>query len=152
MPERTHAEKPVNGEKPWMTLREALKGVRSYRNSYRSFCPSKAKILKRYEGDRPLFNKFNLEEQIESIYQRKVRLPSGGEIVIETCTQRLDCAGLDSKHLARESNQLVVVQVFGHSYLAVSGCRLGLPAILNLLRLNAAQSGARTGYRFCDVT
>ena len=45
--------------------------------------PGRAKILRLYTGDRPLFNKFNLEEQIESIYKRRVQLPAGGEIVID---------------------------------------------------------------------
>jgi ribonuclease E len=45
--------------------------------------PSRARILKLYTGERPLFNKFNLEEQIERIYKRRVPLPSGGEIVID---------------------------------------------------------------------
>jgi ribonuclease E len=45
--------------------------------------PTKAKVLKLYTGDRPLFAKFNLEEQIESIYKRRVPLKSGGEIVID---------------------------------------------------------------------
>ena len=49
----------------------------------RDVMPTRAKILRLYTGDRPLFNKFNLEEQIESIYKRRVPLPSGGEIVID---------------------------------------------------------------------
>ena len=39
--------------------------------------PQKAKIIKLYSGDRPLFSKFNLEEQIESIYMRRVPLQIG---------------------------------------------------------------------------
>ncbi len=49
----------------------------------KSVMPTRAKTLKLYKGDRPLFNKFNLEEQIERIYKRRVPLPSGGEIVID---------------------------------------------------------------------
>jgi ribonuclease E len=45
--------------------------------------PNRARTLKLYTGERPLFNKFNLEEQIERIYKRRVPLPSGGEIVID---------------------------------------------------------------------
>ena len=45
--------------------------------------PTRAKSLRLYTGDRPLFNKYNLEEQIETIYKRRVLLPSGGEIVID---------------------------------------------------------------------
>jgi len=49
----------------------------------RDVMPSRARTIKLYTGDRPLFNKFNLEEQIERIYKRRVPLPSGGEIVID---------------------------------------------------------------------
>jgi ribonuclease E len=49
----------------------------------RDVMPNRAKSLRLYTGDRPLFNKYNLEEQIERIYKRKVPLPSGGEIVID---------------------------------------------------------------------
>ncbi len=80
------------------------------------------------------------------------QLTGGGEVVIEPRTQGIDRARFDLQHLARERDQLVVVQVFGHSVLAVSGCRRDLQAILNLLRLNAAKSGARQTYRFCVVT
>ena len=45
--------------------------------------PNKGKFLRLYTGERPLFNKYNLEEQIETIYKRRVPLPSGGEIVID---------------------------------------------------------------------
>lgn len=33
---------------------------------------------------RPIFSKYNLEEQIETIYEHKVPLPSGGSIVVDT--------------------------------------------------------------------
>ena len=36
-----------------------------------------------YRVKRPLFGKFNLEEQVERTTQRKVPLPSGGHIVID---------------------------------------------------------------------
>ena len=49
----------------------------------RDVMPNRAKSIRLYTGDRPLFNKYNLEEQIERIYKRKVPLPSGGEIVID---------------------------------------------------------------------
>jgi ribonuclease E len=35
-----------------------------------------------HRGARPIFNQFNIEEQIESIYKPQVSLPSGGSIVI----------------------------------------------------------------------
>ncbi|RUO60365.1 ribonuclease E [Pseudidiomarina insulisalsae] len=39
--------------------------------------------VKTYQGDVPLFNHYQIESQIESAFQREVRLPSGGSIVID---------------------------------------------------------------------
>ncbi len=36
-----------------------------------------------HKGARPIFNQYNIEDQIESIYQPQVFLPSGGSIVID---------------------------------------------------------------------
>ncbi len=36
-----------------------------------------------HKGARPIFNQYNVEDQIESIYQPRVTLPSGGSIVID---------------------------------------------------------------------
>ncbi|MGL1932825.1 MAG: Rne/Rng family ribonuclease [Desulfotalea sp.] len=36
-----------------------------------------------HKGTRPIFNQFSVEDQIESIYQPQVNLPSGGSIVID---------------------------------------------------------------------
>jgi ribonuclease E len=41
------------------------------------------KIVKLYKGDKPLFTKFQLENQIASIFDNRVTLKSGGSIVIE---------------------------------------------------------------------
>ena len=40
--------------------------------------------IKFYQDTKPLFSQFNVEEQIESIYNRRVELPSGGSIVIDS--------------------------------------------------------------------
>lgn len=45
--------------------------------------PDFANRVKRYSSDVPLFNHFQIESQIESAFQREVRLPSGGSIVID---------------------------------------------------------------------
>ncbi|BDX06656.1 ribonuclease E [Planctobacterium marinum] len=45
--------------------------------------PDFANRVKRYNSDVPLFNHFQIESQIESAFQREVRLPSGGSIVID---------------------------------------------------------------------
>lgn len=45
--------------------------------------PDFANRVKQYSGDVPLFSHYQIETQIESAFQREVRLPSGGSIVID---------------------------------------------------------------------
>ncbi|TAN09068.1 MAG: Rne/Rng family ribonuclease [Rhodanobacteraceae bacterium] len=45
--------------------------------------PNSLRKLKLYNEDAPLFTRFQIESQIESAYDRLVRLPSGGSIVID---------------------------------------------------------------------
>ncbi len=45
--------------------------------------PDFVNCVKKYEGEVPLFSHFQFESQIESAFQREVRLPSGGSIVID---------------------------------------------------------------------
>ena len=59
--------------------------------------------LKLYEGDVPLFNHFQIEGQIESAFQREVRLPSGGSIVIDT-TEALTAIDINSAKSIRGSD------------------------------------------------
>lgn len=40
-------------------------------------------LIELYRGPQPLFSKYELEQEIEDVLQRKVALPSGGEIVID---------------------------------------------------------------------
>ena len=47
------------------------------------YYPMQKSRLKLYRQKRPLFSKFNLEEQVERACARKVPLPSGGHIVID---------------------------------------------------------------------
>ncbi len=70
---------------------------------FQEVMPSKKKILKLYTEDRPIFTMFNLEEQIESIYKRRVLLKSGGEIVIDG-TEALTAIDVNSAKSRRESN------------------------------------------------
>ncbi|MDH5737137.1 MAG: Rne/Rng family ribonuclease, partial [Gammaproteobacteria bacterium] len=39
--------------------------------------------VKRYEGEIPLFNRYQIEGQIETAFKREVKLPSGGSVVID---------------------------------------------------------------------
>ncbi len=70
---------------------------------FQEVMPSKKKILKLYTEDRPIFTRYNLEEQIESIYKRRVALKSGGEIVIDG-TEALTAIDVNSAKSRRESN------------------------------------------------
>jgi ribonuclease E len=45
--------------------------------------PHNLRRLKHYTDDTPLFNRFQIESQIENAYERTVRLPSGGALVID---------------------------------------------------------------------
>ncbi len=45
--------------------------------------PNDTRKLKLYEDKIPLFNRFQIESQIESAFNREVTLPSGGSIVID---------------------------------------------------------------------
>ncbi|WP_295407964.1 ribonuclease E [uncultured Thiocystis sp.] len=45
--------------------------------------PQNLKKLRLYEDEVPLFTRYQIESQIESAFQREVRLPSGGSIVID---------------------------------------------------------------------
>ena len=78
------------------TYDEALEFVRAV-------MPNRAKTLRLYTGNRPLFNKYNLEEQIESIYKRRVPLPSGGEIVIDG-TEALTAIDVNSARSKRKGD------------------------------------------------
>lgn len=49
----------------------------------RQVMPHNERKLRRYEDDVPLFSRYQIESQIESAFQREVRLPSGGSIVID---------------------------------------------------------------------
>jgi ribonuclease E len=49
----------------------------------RQVMPHNINKLKRYDDAVPLFSRYQIESQIESAFQREVRLPSGGAIVID---------------------------------------------------------------------
>ena len=59
--------------------------------------------LKRYESDVPLFNRYQIEGQIESAFQREVRLPSGGSVVIDP-TEALVSIDINSARATRGSD------------------------------------------------
>lgn len=52
-------------------------------NFIQQVMPNDSRKLKLYEDHVPLFNRYQIEAQIESAFQREVTLPSGGAIVID---------------------------------------------------------------------
>jgi ribonuclease E len=69
-----------------------------------TFMPRSGKRLVRYTDRMPLFSRFELEEQIDRIYQRRVELPSGGSIVIDG-TEALTAIDVNSGRATRGSSQ-----------------------------------------------
>ncbi len=56
-----------------------------------------------YEDNIPMFNRFQIESQIETAFQREVRLPSGGSIVIDP-TEALISIDINSARATRGSD------------------------------------------------
>ncbi len=65
--------------------------------------PGSESVLRLYRGEQPLFSAFNVEEQIESVFGRRVRLPSGGSIVIDG-TEALTAIDVNSGGSVRGAN------------------------------------------------
>ncbi len=50
---------------------------------FRENMPKCEKLVKLHKEKRPIFSRFQLEEQIDQIYEKRVALPSGGSLIIE---------------------------------------------------------------------
>ncbi len=74
------------------------------RAAMRAFMPRSRTRVTQYQERLPLFSKFKLESQIEAIFQRRVELPSGGSIVIES-TEALTAIDVNSGRATRGANQ-----------------------------------------------
>jgi ribonuclease E len=59
--------------------------------------------LRMYEDNIPMFNRFQIESQIETAFQREVRLPSGGSIVIDP-TEALISIDINSARATKGSD------------------------------------------------
>ena len=59
--------------------------------------------IKRYDSDVPLFNRYHIEGQIETAFQRDVHLPSGGSLVIDP-TEALVSIDINSAKATRGSD------------------------------------------------
>ena len=65
--------------------------------------PHYASKIKQYTDDIPLFNRYQIESQIETAFQREVRLPSGGSIVIDP-TEAMVAIDINSARATRGSD------------------------------------------------
>lgn len=70
------------------------------RNHIQLIRPDFLQRVKQYEGDVPLFSHYQIESQIESAFQREVRLPSGGSIVIDP-TEALTSIDINSSRATK---------------------------------------------------
>ncbi len=66
----------------------------------RQVMPQYENRIKLYEEKLPLFNRFQIESQIESAFEREVKLPSGGSIVIDP-TEALISIDINSSRATR---------------------------------------------------
>lgn len=65
--------------------------------------PVYANKVKQYQDSVPLFNRFQIESQIETAFQREVKLPSGGALVIDP-TEALVSIDINSARATRGSD------------------------------------------------
>ncbi len=72
-------------------------------NFLQQIMPQEARKLRRYSESVPLFNRFQIESQIESAYQREVTLPSGGSTVIDH-TEALTAIDINSARATKGSD------------------------------------------------
>ena len=67
-------------EEIWIDTKEAFEQAEEF---VERVMPDQLKMLNRYENTLPLFTRYQIESQIETAYQREVKLESGGSIVID---------------------------------------------------------------------
>ncbi|WP_074213553.1 ribonuclease E [Salinivibrio sp. ES.052] len=83
----------IDSEKVFNRAQEHIKLVR----------PDFVSRIKFYDGEVPLFSHYQIESQIESAFQREVRLPSGGSIVIDP-TEALTSIDINSARATKGSD------------------------------------------------
>ena len=72
-------------------------------NFVRQVMPQFESRIKLYQGSTPLFTNYQIENQIESAFQREVKLPSGGSIVIDP-TEALVSIDINSSRATKGSD------------------------------------------------
>jgi ribonuclease E len=71
------------------------------RDFFQQVMPEYARLVKLHQERRPIFARYQIEEQIETISKNKVPLPSGGSIVIDQ-TEALVAVDVNSGKMASE--------------------------------------------------
>ncbi|MBL0224327.1 MAG: Rne/Rng family ribonuclease [Geobacteraceae bacterium] len=64
-------------------LVDSKEAYREAKEFFRESMPKCEKLVKLHKEKRPIFSRFQLEEQIDQIYEKRVALPSGGSLIIE---------------------------------------------------------------------
>ncbi len=64
-------------------LVDSKDAYREAKEFFRDTMPACEKRVKLHKEKRPVFSRFQLEEQIDQIYEKRVPLPSGGSLIIE---------------------------------------------------------------------
>lgn len=122
---KTIKKKAVSAEAPALLYKERNLSVRSIRDYFTPdvteiliddetiykevkdfvniISPKNSRIVKLYKGAKPIFSKYQLEEQISSIYENRVKLKSGGSIVIEQ-TEALVAIDVNSGKMTRQKS------------------------------------------------
>ncbi|SDG66535.1 Rne/Rng family ribonuclease [Pelagibacterium luteolum] len=78
-------------------------GYREAKDFMRMIMPSHSKNVQSYKDDAPIFSRFNIEAQLDSMFHPQVTLPSGGYIVINP-TEALVSIDVNSGRATKEHN------------------------------------------------
>jgi ribonuclease E len=84
-------------------LVEGDEGYREAKDFMKMLMPSHARNVKAYKDTRPLFSRFQMESQLDSLFSPTVTLPSGGYLVINQ-TEALVSIDINSGKATREHN------------------------------------------------
>ena len=84
-------------------LVEGEEGYKTAKTFMRQLMPSHAKHVQRYDDNIPLFQRYKVEQQLDSMHSPVVQLPSGASIVINP-TEALVAVDVNSGRATRERN------------------------------------------------
>ncbi|HRO75842.1 MAG TPA: Rne/Rng family ribonuclease [Crocinitomicaceae bacterium] len=84
----------VNDEKVAEVIKEYVSNI----------APEKEKIVKVYDGKHEIFERFGINKQIKALFGKKVRLPSGGYLIIEA-TEAMHVIDVNSGNRKDTDNQ-----------------------------------------------